>query len=196
MRLFIDKGWPYGETGPDHEFLALNERLTELQGAVGLVQLDKLEASVATRRANAAALTGRLAAAGLPGITVPGDPDHGTHAYWRYCLSVDPEVVPGGNVALGAALRERGIATAPRYISKPAFACKVIRDRVTFGGSGWPWTQARPEALDHSPELFPGTHRFLDTVLVLPWNERFEAEDVDHIAAATIEAVEKMLAQV
>ena len=31
MRLFVNKGWPYGEAGPDHEFLAPNYRITELQ---------------------------------------------------------------------------------------------------------------------------------------------------------------------
>ena len=126
MRLFVNKAWPYGESGPG----------PRVPGA----QLPPHRAAGRRRPGAARQARGvgrhppgqrrrphrRLAAAGLPGITVPGDPDHGTHAYWRYCLSVDPEVVPGGNVALGAALRERGIATAPRYIQKPAFACKVI----------------------------------------------------------------------
>jgi len=34
MRLFIDKAWGYGDPKPDHYFLALNYRMTELQGAV------------------------------------------------------------------------------------------------------------------------------------------------------------------
>ncbi|HHI68140.1 MAG TPA: DegT/DnrJ/EryC1/StrS family aminotransferase, partial [Planctomycetes bacterium] len=42
-RLFANKGWPYGEPSPDHEFLAMNFRMTELQGAVLLAQLSKLE---------------------------------------------------------------------------------------------------------------------------------------------------------
>ena len=41
MRLFIDKAWGYGDPKPDHYFLALNYRMTELQGAVALAQLDE-----------------------------------------------------------------------------------------------------------------------------------------------------------
>ena len=49
IRMFVNKAWPYGEENPDHEFLALNSRMTELQGAVANAQLDKLEAGVAQR---------------------------------------------------------------------------------------------------------------------------------------------------
>ena len=34
IRLFVNKAWGYGDPNPDHYFLALNYRLTELQGAV------------------------------------------------------------------------------------------------------------------------------------------------------------------
>lgn len=34
--LIINKAWGYGDTNPDHYFLALNYRLSELQGAVAL----------------------------------------------------------------------------------------------------------------------------------------------------------------
>ena len=43
VRLFINKAWGYGDANPDHYFLALNYRMTELQGAVALAQLGKLE---------------------------------------------------------------------------------------------------------------------------------------------------------
>ena len=43
MFLFINKAWGYGDPQPDHYFLALNYRMTELQGAVAVAQLDKLD---------------------------------------------------------------------------------------------------------------------------------------------------------
>ena len=49
IRLFVNKAWPYGEADPDHEFLAPNYRLSELQGAVGLAQLERLKAVVERR---------------------------------------------------------------------------------------------------------------------------------------------------
>jgi dTDP-4-amino-4,6-dideoxygalactose transaminase len=89
---------------------------------------------------------------------------------------------------MGARLKERGISSAPRYVAKPAFACRVFREQRTFGTSRWPFTEARPEALDYSAERFQGVTRFLDTVLVLPWNERYDQEHVDYIAEAVVDA--------
>ena len=39
MFLFINKAWGYGDAKPDHYFLALNYRMSELQGAVAVAQL-------------------------------------------------------------------------------------------------------------------------------------------------------------
>ena len=47
--LHIHKAWGYGDEHPDHYFLALNYRMSELQGAVALAQLPKL-AGVAKSR--------------------------------------------------------------------------------------------------------------------------------------------------
>src|SRR5258708_27790112 len=57
MFLFINKAWGYGDPQPDHYFLALNYRMTELQGAVAAAQLEKLERIVELRIALAHDLT-------------------------------------------------------------------------------------------------------------------------------------------
>lgn len=178
--LFINKAWGYGDPKPDHYFLALNYRLSELQGAVALAQLDKLEWSVRQRQIMAARLTASLE--GIPGISTPWVAAGNEHVYWKYCLHVDSKVIPGGSPELGRRLKERGIASAPRYIQKPAFQCEVIRAQRTFGNSRWPFTLARREAVDYSVENFPGTFAALEGVLVLPWNERYTEEIVDALA--------------
>jgi dTDP-4-amino-4,6-dideoxygalactose transaminase len=186
MFLFINKAWGSGDPNPDHTFLALNYRLSELQGAVALAQLPRLAAFVAQRIANASRLTAALQ--GLPGIATPQVRSGSIHTYWRYCLQVDPCVVPGGAVALGARLKEKGIAAAPRYIQKPAFDCEVFQRQRTFGASRWPFPLARPEALDYSHSRYPGVFAALEGILVLPWNERFEPEHVDFLAESIHEA--------
>ncbi len=189
MFLFINKAWGYGDPNPDHTFLALNYRLSELQGAVALAQLPRLEPFVERRIANAARLTAALRGlSGLSGIATPRVRPGSVHTYWRYCLRVDPRVVPGGSVALGAHLKQMGIAAAPRYIQKPAFECEVFQRQRTFGASRWPFTLARPEALDYRRSRFPGVCEALDDILVLPWNERFEPEHVDFLAESIHEA--------
>ena len=102
-------------------------------------------------------------------------------------------MIPGGPQALAAELRLGGIASAPRYIQKPAFACRVFTEQRTFGTSRWPFTLARPAAVDYRSEWFPGTYAFLDSVLVLPWNERYEAHHVERLGDAIRTAVEHLI---
>jgi len=191
MFLFINKAWGYGDDKPDHYFLALNYRISELQGAVALGQLPKLTSVVDRRIASADSLTAKIA--DLPGLTVPRSDPSSAHTYWKYALRVDSQVIPGGAVALAAKLKTRGIASAPRYIQKPSFMCAVFQKRRTFGKSEFPFTLARPEALDYSPERFPGTYAALESVLVLPWNEAYTPEHVDFIATALREEVEGLV---
>ncbi len=185
--LFINKAWGYGDAEPDHYFLALNSRMSELQGAVAAAQLGKLERGVETRRRLAARLSERLA--GIEGIACPRVAPGAVHSYWKYCLRIDGEEVPGGTDALAAELKRRGVWAAPRYIRKPAFQCQVFAEQRTFGTSRFPFTRARPEAVDYAPERYPGTFRGLEQVLVLPWNERYTEAHVDGIAEAVVESL-------
>lgn len=185
--LFINKAWGYGDSTPDHYFLALNYRMSELQGACGLAQLPKLPEVVARRQTAAARLTAEIA--GIPGVSAPNHLVGDEAVYWKYALRIDPEVIPGGPVALSSALKEWGIASTPRYTQKPAFRCQIFREQRTFGSSRWPFTQARSEAVDYSTDLFPGTFEYLSRVLVLPWNERYTSEHVDYIASAIRQSV-------
>jgi perosamine synthetase len=187
MFLFINKAWGYGDPQPDHYFLALNYRMSEIQGAVAVGQLPKLAAVVDNRRAMAALLTERLH--GLAGIDTPWVDPRNFHTYWKYCLQVDSAVVPGGAVALGRVLGEQGIASAPRYIQKPAFRCAVFDKQQTFGTSRYPFTLARPEAVNYDAARYPGTFTALDRVLVLPWNEKYTADHVQALAGAIRHAV-------
>ncbi len=180
--LFINKAWGYGDPKPDHYFLALNYRMNELTGAVGLAQLGKLDYSVANRIAMADLLNAKLQ--GLDGIEVPKPVPGATHTYWKYCLTIDPKVISGGAVGLAAKLKERGIFSAPRYIQKPAFACEVFVNQRTFGNSRFPFTLARPEAVDYRSELFPGTFQGLERILVLPWNENYTELHANFLADA------------
>lgn len=188
--LLINKAFGYGDPNPDHYFIALNYRLSELQGAVALAQLDKLTYSVQRRRVAANKLDEMLA--GLSGIEAPHVTNGDIHAYWKYCLRVDGKVIPGGTVALAALLKKRGIFSAPRYIQKPAFMCEVFQQQRTFGSSRYPFTLARPEAVDYSREKYPGTFAGLESVLVLPWNERYEEAHVEYIADAIHRAVSEL----
>jgi len=188
--LFVNKAWGYGDSQPDHYYSALNYRLTELQGAVGVAQLAKLEDVVERRQRTAARMSEKIV--GLPGVSAPKTTVGGTHTYWKYCLNVDTSIHGNGTVRLAGFLKERGIMSAPRYIQKPAFQCQVFAEQKTLGNSRFPFDLARPEAVDYRRELFPGTYLGLERVLVLPWNENYTDEHVDYIANAVIKGVERL----
>ncbi len=188
--LFINKAWGYGDAEPDHTFLGLNYRISELQAAVAVAQLVKLKGIVETRTRLAARMDELLE--GTPGVSVPVRTPEGEHVFWKYSLLVDPAVVPGGPMALAKELKLQNILSAPRYIQKPAFRCTVLRDQKTFGESRWPFTLARPEAVDYSAARFPGTFEYLDRVLVLPWNENYTADTLNFLASSVHRAAAKL----
>ncbi|MDX1539876.1 MAG: DegT/DnrJ/EryC1/StrS aminotransferase family protein [Geminicoccaceae bacterium] len=72
-----------------HESFGTNWRLTELQSAIGRVQLQKLERWVACRRRHAALLSEALGP--LPALRVTVPPPHIGHAYYKYYAFVRPE---------------------------------------------------------------------------------------------------------
>jgi dTDP-4-amino-4,6-dideoxygalactose transaminase len=183
MFLFVNKAWGYGDPKPDHEFPALNYRLTELQGAVLAAQLHKLDQIVQRRRAVAAGL--REGLAGVPGITLPGDPPHGEHAWWKFAFLVDADVIEGGAQALGRKMQAEGVACAPRYIQKPAFECALFEDWSRSPVTAMP-LQNNPRRDGPTPPFrradYPGAVRGLERVVVLPLNERYEPRHVEFVA--------------
>ena len=112
-----------GEPGPAglgaFDRLGFNYRMTDLQGAMGVVQMDKLD-TILRRRA---VLAGRYDAllADLPWLRVPQVPRGVTHAYQSYvCLFAPAEPTPANCPALHTArnslmrsLAQRGVTTRP-----------------------------------------------------------------------------------
>jgi dTDP-4-amino-4,6-dideoxygalactose transaminase len=191
--LFVDKAWGYGDPEPDHYFLALNYRMTELQGAVALAQLEKLERLVSRRVRAAEMLSERIA--DVPGVRPPLTTPGCKHTYWKYALRVEDEV-PGGVDAFSARLKQRGVFNAPRYIQKPAFMLQLFRERVTFGRSGFPFQgphRAGRPPVRYDPAEYPGSAEALAHVVVVPVNEFWEEPHVDHVARAIREVALELL---
>ncbi|MBI1759640.1 MAG: DegT/DnrJ/EryC1/StrS family aminotransferase [Actinobacteria bacterium] len=90
----------YGETG-------FNYRMTDLQAAIGLVQLRKLGAMVARRRELAARYQAALA--GVAGVRFAQDPPGGTTNYQSFWVLL-PDGYPGSRNDVLAALVARGVS--------------------------------------------------------------------------------------
>jgi dTDP-4-amino-4,6-dideoxygalactose transaminase len=72
-----------------HESFGTNWRLTELQAAIGRIQLRKLDGWVARRREHATRLIAALS--GIPGLRVPTPPAHIRHAYYKFYAFVESD---------------------------------------------------------------------------------------------------------
>jgi dTDP-4-amino-4,6-dideoxygalactose transaminase len=77
-----------------HERLGTNWRMTEMQGAIGRIQLGKLDGWVAARQRNASVLTARLGV--LPALRVPPVPADAHHAYYKFYCYVRPDRLKEG----------------------------------------------------------------------------------------------------
>lgn len=136
MRLFSDKGWPRDGGERNHFFLAPNYRMTELQGAVALAQLGKVDAAIAARRQIAARLDACIS--DLPGLRVPrvGAGDRVT--YWLYPVHYDADALGVPATEFARAMGAEGVPVAPGYVA-PMYHTPVLRELRTYGTSGFPF---------------------------------------------------------
>jgi len=90
MRLFTDKAYDRQQGERNPSVFAMNYRMTELQAAVGRVQLTKLADIIARRRETADKLL--AGSAGTPGLVMPRVPEalaaEGLPAWTQYCGGV------------------------------------------------------------------------------------------------------------
>lgn len=102
-----------------HEVLGFNYRLTEIQAAIGLVQIRRLEELTRRRIAHATYLNARLAGTGvMTPVTRPGV----RHVYHQYTIRI-----PGDRDRLARGLQVAGIGTSVHY-PRPIHQQKVYRD--------------------------------------------------------------------
>ncbi len=116
----------------EHTVLGYNWRLTEMQAAMGRVQLRKLGEILARKRANAAWLDRRLAR--VPGLTPPHRVPYGSHTYMLYTCLIET-----GRDAVLAHLLDRGIEARiyfPPVHRQPVFAGRTASLPVTDAVAG------------------------------------------------------------
>ena len=97
-----------------HKFIGFNYRMTNLQGAVGLAQVEQMDDFIAARRRNAARYSERLA--DVPGITTPPEASWAKSVYWMYGILVDSAAYGMNRDQLRKVLAEKGVETRTFFI--------------------------------------------------------------------------------
>jgi dTDP-4-amino-4,6-dideoxygalactose transaminase len=114
-----------------HESFGSNWRLTEIQGAIGRIQLTKLDGWVEARRANAARLRDGLS--NVPLLRIPEPDAHEHHAYYKFYAFVVPERLKPdwSRDRFLAAMQAEGIPGL-------SGSCPEIYREKAFAGHGYP----------------------------------------------------------
>jgi dTDP-4-amino-4,6-dideoxygalactose transaminase len=136
--IFLDKCYQRDEGIRNPFFLAPNYQMTELQGAVALAQLEKVEDIVATRSRLGTLLDARLK--DIPGVTPQKTPERCRHGYFLYLFKLDLVGLHCTSQAFSDALNAEGIPNKPRLITggMPVYQYRIFQDRSAFPGSEFP----------------------------------------------------------
>ena len=181
LKLFSDKGWDYQYMGDrDHAFLAPNYRMTEMQGAVGLAQLEKLRDVVERRIALGKLLTELIADA--PGVETVPLPSDREVSWWNYIFHVtgyDPD-------EFCKAVSAEGVSMGAHYIKDPIYMRgDFLTKGHTYGSSQFPFNSPYVSREYHyGPELVPGAVKGLGTVVVRGIHEHMNEDDIRDTAKA------------
>jgi dTDP-4-amino-4,6-dideoxygalactose transaminase len=146
----------YLETG-------FNFRMTDIQAALGLVQLTRLESLVAQRRELAARYQELLA--DVPGLRPVQDPEYGTTNYQSFWVLLDDDVPADRNAVL-AKLAEEGISARRGIMA----------------------SHLEPAYAGHPHVALPVTEKLTARSLILPLHHLLTVADQDMIVSVLQEA--------
>ena len=117
--------------------VGFNFRMTEIEAAIGIAQLGKLQKIVERRQFEAQYLNSRLSC--LTGLKTPNVDSGNTHVYYTYAMQIDPEKIKIGKLELIEKLSAAGIpnlsASFPNLHLLPIF-----QKKIAFGSEGFPWS--------------------------------------------------------
>lgn len=148
--------------------LGFNYRLTDLQCALGLSQLDKLERFVARRAAIADRY--RRALHGVPGLTLQAVAADVRHAWHLFVVVLTLEAFSGGRAEIAAALRAEGVGVSVHYA--PVYRHPFYRGRGDAEGS------------------CPVAERLAAALLTVPLFPAMTDADADSVVEALVKVVE------
>ncbi len=150
-----------------HESIGSNFRMTEIQAAVGRIQLAKLDESVRARRRNADFLTDCFAKIEALRVTTPAPEIH--HSYYRYYVFVRPERLREGWT------RDR-VIQALEAEGVPCFSgsCpEIYREKALLSAGYGP------------PKRLPVARELGETSLSFLVHPTLDEEDMQDVCAAT-----------
>ena len=149
----------------EFNLLGFNYRMTDLQGAVGLTQLGKLDRFIAERDRWAAFYRERLSR--LNWLRLPEAPAGSAHAWQAFVTYVDPERAPMPRNDMMERLQAKGIATRPG--THAVHMLGYYRERFGYGADD-----------------LPGARDCDRHTMAIPLHNRMSADDFAYVADAIL----------
>jgi perosamine synthetase len=178
--------------------LGSNYRLTELQAAIGVAQLDRLEGYLETRRRLAEHFGRQLAS--IPGLVPAAVIDGAEHAYYLYPVKYSAEsvgmsrtqFVTAVNAELPAPMTWEQTGWVEAYV-RPLYLAPLYQRKIALGARGFPWTVHPSVDYDYRRGLCPVAERMHDQELIYTplIREPLRENDIDDFVAA----IKKVLLQ-
>ncbi|MBV8821004.1 MAG: DegT/DnrJ/EryC1/StrS family aminotransferase [Acidobacteriaceae bacterium] len=174
--LFLDKCYQREEGIRNPFFLAPNYQMTEMQGAVALAQLEKLDGFLSRRLTAANRLADQLR--GIEGISLPRVPPQAIHSYFLFLFRVDCGHFSCDASEFAAALRAEGVNAKANMITggRPVYLYDIFQNGSLFPGQRFP--------RDYPKGLCPIAEKAFDEWIVLELLENYTEQNVDEMAHA------------
>lgn len=148
-----------------HTEVGYNFRMTNLQAAIGLGQVERIEGILLRKREIAMRYSNMLSK--LPGVVLPPEADWATNVFWMYSILIDPAYGCTRD-AVRAALTQQGIETRPFF-----FPISSLPPYQSFRALG----------------PCPVAQRLSEQGINLPSSPRLTTEDIERVVAAVAAAV-------
>jgi perosamine synthetase len=191
VRLFIDKCYFRDGRKRNPYFLAPNYQMTELQGAVAVGQLGKVQRIVGARRALGARLIKGLGH--IPGIIPQRVPEGAEHSFFLFVVRVDPSVIRVPVAELCHTLEAEGIPSEPNRITggMPVYMYDVFQNRSAFPGSLLPFVSKDLDSNVTYPRgLCPIAEEAFAHTFNLGINEFYTERDIDDMVRGIAKVAE------
>jgi len=160
----------HGQSGAYlHDCLGFNYRLTDVEAAIGLKQLEKLADLVGRRRANAAYLSSHVQK--LPVIQTPVTQAGGTHSFNQYSITLKLEALTCTRDEFAEALNQLGVGTGVHY-PRGLHQQPVFMD--LYGSAS-----------------LPVSEHLAECILALPVHPFLQAEELEAIVEAVNQVCER-----
>jgi perosamine synthetase len=174
-----------------NNMIGFNFRLGEIEAAMGIEQLKKLDTIVLNRQRIATQLSDYLS--GLPGLTLPIIRDGCSHVFYIYGMLLDTQKLGVSRDLIVSALEAEGVEGLTRGYAN-LHLLPMYQNKTAYGSKGFPWSAEFVDTeYDYSKGICPVAELFHDELFM--GYEMCLHDQTDHDLELLAQCFEKVWAQ-